>query len=302
MGVTRLGNVALYNATMGDIADTQRRLATLQEQISSGIKADNFAGMHGQVEQFTLLEAKMRSSQQYIESNELNVSRMKTADQAMSQLVDIADSMENLIVTRRNGGVGGSVNFDQVMRGYLDQMASALNISFEGRYLFGGTNTSTPPVPNAQIGPVTPGVPDANYYAGSSNDLVYAQDERTTFTFPVRADDIAFQKIVSAAHLAMNGADGGSDALLASALDLMQSGQADLNTARARLNNQTISLEDQNDSLSALKLYWQGVTEEVGKTDIVAASTEVASQEAILQAAFQVFARLSQLRLSDFLR
>jgi flagellar hook-associated protein 3 FlgL len=302
MGLSRLGNIALYNSTLSDITNTQRRLATLQEQISSGNRADNFAGLNGQVEQFTQLEAKVRSSQQYIESNQLNISRMKTADQSMSQMIDIVDSMKNLIVLASNSATGTSANLPQVMRGYLDQLAAAMNINFDGRYLFGGSNTLQPPVPDAQVSPVSPGLPDAGYYAGSTTSLVYSQDERITYEFPVRGDDIAFQKIISAAHQAISGASAGSIGMLQSSLELIQSGQEDLNTARTRLNNTIISVSDHNDSLGALKLYWQGVTEQVSKTDIVAASTEVANHEAMLQAAFQVFARLSQLRLSDFLR
>lgn len=301
MGVTRIGNLALHSGTLRDIASVQSKLATLQEQISSGIKANNFEGLNGQVEQYVQLEAKVRQSQQFIESNTLNVSRMKTADQAMGQIVDVADSMENLIVQARNTGNANALNFQQLMTGYLKDMAAQMNISFEGRYLFGGTNTGSPPVPDPMQGPAAAGVPDDGYYAGSKDNLVYRQDERTEYTFPVRADDEGFQQIIAAAHQAMEAFQAGDDTGLGSALTLMQSGQQGINDSRTNLNNTIISVSDSTDRITSMKLYWQGVTESVGKTDLVAASTEVSNHEAILQAAFQVFARLSQLRLSDFL-
>lgn len=301
MGVSRVGNLALYNTTMKGVADVQRQLATLQEQISSGIKAKDFAGLAGQVEQFTLLEAKMRSAAKFQDSNSLNIARMKTADQALGQMVDIADSMENLIVQMRSGAVGDSVEFPLVMRGYLDQLQGSLNMSLEGRYLFGGTNTANVPVPDIQNPPTVMGIASAEYYAGSSTNIVYKSDERSEYTFPVRADDPSFQKIITAAHMAITASESNNDDLLRDALNMMQAGQAELNTARARTNHTIINLESSNENLAALSLYWKGVTEQVAKTDMVAASTEVAQHEATLQAAFSVFSRLSQLRLTDYL-
>lgn len=297
MGVTRVGNIALYNNTLGDITNVQKRLAELQEQISSGVKAKDFAGLNGQVEQFTLLEAKMRASSAQIDGNTLNLSRIKTADQAVAQAVDIADKMEDLIVQMRSGATGTSVDMPAIMKNYLKDLQATLNMNFEGRYLFGGTNTAQEPVPD-----ITAGITGDSYYVGAKQDLTYTRDERTTYTFPIRADDESFQQIIAAAKMAMEGASAGSDGVLANALDLMQAGQRELNVARGRVGSTMVSLEETNDQLNSLNLYWKGVTEEVGKTDLLAASTEVSNHEAVLQAAFAVFSRLSQLRLTDYLR
>lgn len=301
MGVTRVGNVALYNNTLKDVTNTQKRLAELQEQISSGIKSRDFAGLNGQVEQYTLLEAKIRMTTSQIEGNQLNLSRVQTADQAMAQAVEIADKMEDLIVQSRSGATNASIDMPAIMRNYLKDLQQALNINFEGRYLMGGTNTSSAPVPDIMQG--GSGVEaGAGYYAGSEHNITYRRDERTEYEFPIRADDPSFQKIIGAAKLAMDAFAANSTDVMGEALDLMQEGQRDLNVARGRVNSTAISLEQTNEQLNSLKLYWKGVTEEVGKTDLLAASTEVANHEAVLQAAFAVFSRLSQLRLTDYLR
>ncbi len=297
MGVTRVGNIALYNNTLKDVTNTQKRLAELQEQISSGIKSRDFAGLNGQVEQYTLLEAKIRMTTSQIEGNQLNLSRINTADQAMAQAVDIADKMEDLIVQSRSGASNASVDMPAIMKNYLKDLQQALNINFEGRYLLGGTNTSTAPVPDIMQGDT-----GAGYYQGSEHNITYRRDERTEYDFPVRADDPAFQQIIAAAKMAMNAFADNSTTNMGNALDMMQAGQRELNVARGRVNSTAISITDTNEQLGSLKLYWKGVTEEVGKTDLLAASTEVANHEAVLQAAFAVFSRLSQLRLTDYLR
>lgn len=300
--VNRIGNVALYNSTMKDVTGVQQKLATLQEQISSGLKAKDFAGLDGQVEQYTLLQNKMRTAEKYIETNSVTVARLKTADQAMTQITDIADSMENLIVTARSGAVGDTASLDLQMRNLMKQLGEQMNINFEGRYLLGGTNTNMPPVPDPLATPVSIGTPDASYYSGSQDNLVYNYDERSSFEWPVRADDPAFQKIMAAANQALQAMANKDDAGLSSALDTIQSGQQDLVASRSRLNSTIINVESQTEQLTSMKLYWKGVSDQVVNTDLVAATTEVSNHEAILQAAFAVFSRLSQLRLSDYLR
>lgn len=299
--LSRVGSVSLLNNTLGDVSKLQQQLADLQEQISSGVKAKTFQQLNGQVEQFTLLEAKIRRTDSFIEGNELNISRLQTADQSMSQVIDIADSMENLIVAVRDVSTGSAIPFQQQMENLLKGMSSALNISFDGRYLFSGTATNVQPIPDTTVKPTVQGVPDAGYYAGSAESMVVRADDNVEFAFPVRADDPAFQKIYAAAHLAMDAYESGSDTDMARALDMMQEAQIQLNGVRATVNMEIINVSDINERLESLNLYWTGVTEKVGKTDIVAATTQIASYEAVLQATFQVYARLSQLKLSDYL-
>ena len=57
----------------------------------------------------------------------------------------------------------------------------------------------------------------------------------------------------------------------------MQSAQVDLNSLRANNNMAVLNVNDTNDRLNSLNLYWKGVTEKVGKTDIVAATTQIAT-------------------------
>jgi flagellar hook-associated protein 3 FlgL len=299
--VNRLGSLSLMNNTLGDVTSVQKQIAKLQEQISSGVKAQNFQELNGQVERFTLLESKIRRTEQFMDNNEIALARMQTADGALSTAVDIADQMEDLIVSARNSAINGSIPFVQQMKNMMQSMANVMNTNFDGRYIFGGTNTAVPPVPDFTVAPVNPGFPDASYYAGSGDNLIMRADDNVQYEFPVRADDPAFQKMYAAAHLAIQAYESKSDTLMAKAVDLMQSGQTDLNGAQARTNTAIINVKDTNERLESLTLYWKGVTEKVGKTDIVAATTEMSSYEAMLQATFQVYARLSQLRLSDFL-
>jgi len=194
------------------------------------------------------------------------------------------------------------VNFVQQARNLTTSIANELNVKFEGRSLFGGTNTSAPPVPDPFVPQAQEGVPDASYYFGSNENVVYRADERIEFDFPVRADDVAFQKLFAAVNAGIASFERGDDDVFAASLDLLQSSQDELNAARARVNSDIIVVDQINERHTTTKLYIQGITEDIAKTDVVSASIEIANNQAILQAGFQAFARLSSLKLVDFLR
>lgn len=302
MAVSRVSTLSLFNRTQTDMNNVMSKMATLQGQISSGFKSDNFKGLNGQVEQFTLLEAKLRKIEQFKQNNAVSEARLRTADQASEQLIAYADKMEDLLVLRRSAsGNSGELNFQQQMEDFMQGFVGNLNTQFEGRYIFGGIDTANPPVTEPLPYPNELGELESGFYDGASQNITYRIDEHVEDDFPFRADDPAVQKIIAAYHLAIAAdADDGDDEL-SRALDMLQAGQNDLVTARTRINASIINIDQTNDRLEQMRLYLKGVTEQVSKTDVVAAATEVANHEAVLQATFQVYARLSQLRLSDFL-
>jgi len=300
MVVSRVSTFALFNSTFRDVNDQFTKLADLQTQISSGFKANNFEKLNGEVERFTLLEGRQRQLDQFIQSNEVNISRLRIGDKALEQSINIADEMENLMVTRRSA-VSQSLNFKQLMDNFMGSLQIEMNTTSEGRYLFGGSDTGTPPIEDIFVIPVNPGTPDDGYYTGAKENVVFRVEEKLTYPFPVRADDEALQQIVAAYHKAVEADAAGSDAGIAEAIDLIQKGQEGLNSARGRINNSIINVTQINERHNQMKLYLKGVTEQVIKTDLASAATEVSNHQAALQATFQVYSRLSQLRLSDYL-
>ena len=301
MPINRVSNFALLNNTLQDVGDVQRQLATLQEQISSGLKSQTFQGLGGQVEQFTQLDARIRTANNYRANNDIGIARLQTADNSLQQIVDVTDQIGNLIIQARSPGGSTSIGLKGQMEELLKTLGSQLNVTFNGKYVFGGTNTDDPPVPDALAKPAVTGEPDDGYYAGSADDIRFSSDERLTYDFPVRADAEAFQQIFAGAKQALDAFGKNDDDTLKDGLALIQKGQVGLAAIRSDVSGTIVNLQGVNERLDATQLYWKGLSESISKTDLVAASTEVSSIEAVLQASFSVYARLTQLRLSDYL-
>lgn len=297
----RVGSLSLMSDTLRDVGITQVRLGQLQNQISSGYKSPDFAGLNGSVEQFTAVNGQIDRAVQFNTNNQLNISKLQTADGALAKIYDISDQMKVAIMGASGAGLKSS-NLGQVVGDLLKSMGGELNATFQGYYIFGGTDTLNAPVPDTTISNAALGVPDDAYYVGSKVDTTLRADDRTDIPFPVRADDPAFQKIYAAAQQAIAAYTSNDTNLLFQAQQGMQDGIRDLSTTRSRIGTTVANIQAIDDRLKSLKTYWTQLTDEVSKTDIVAASTEVSSYQAILQASFQIYSRLSQLRLSDYLK
>lgn len=298
---TRIGSLALVTDTLRDVSASQTTLADLQTQISSGYKSQTFEGLNGTVEQYTQVNSQLSRATQFNTNNTLNISKLNTADAALSTITDITQQM-NTLMTGANGATIATGNVAQAMGDLITSMQSQLNTTFEGSYIFGGTDTTNPPVTDAGLNDITPGTPTSNYYTGSTVNTTLRADDTTTVDFPVRADNPAFQQILAAAKLAVQAAGNNNTATMEQAQQMLEAGQSALVGARSQVGSTTDNITAVNANLTQMSTYWQQLSDGDAKTDIVAASTQISSYQAILQASFQVYARLSQLSIVDYLK
>jgi flagellar hook-associated protein 3 FlgL len=302
-----VGRISTYNvhqSLLRDSTRTQTTLAEMQGQLSSGFKSSTFSGLGGGVEQFADLESRMSRGQAYIDGGSVVSGRLDVTDNALAAIIDTATDIKNLITLRRNAAVGDSVAFKTQLEGKWKELVAEMNVSSEGRYLFSGTATNTPAVEGDSF-PVLQqdGVPDQGYYHGSSDDVTMRIDDNVSIQYNVRANDPAFQKIF--AGIAMAGKFGtvvGESQEMQQAFDLIKEGVDGVIGVRAVVNANKVTVLNTADRQQAQQLYWKGIKEGISNTDIVSVSTEVAINQGILQASFQAFAKISNLKLSDFLR
>lgn len=302
MAITRVSTYAMHQSTLGDVTRMQARLANLQNQLSSGVKSDNFEGLNGQVEAFVQFEAKIGKTQTLVENNTVIISRMQTTDVALDQIINIADDFQDLLIQRRNPISEGNLQFEISARALMEAAAAQLNTAQEGRYLFSGARTDTQAVTTPVPGSVTPGVPDNGYYNGNSTKLYARVSETFEVQYNVTADNPAFQKLFAAFNLGLQADATNSQSMLEEATALITEALDEVIAVRAQVQQNIVNVEEVNERHEQLKLYWTGLNEKIIKTDILSASTEVAMGEAILQASFSSFSRLNELRLTDFLR
>lgn len=300
MTIQRVSTYSVHQNTLNDVMRTQSNLVDLQGQISSGSKTSRFDGLGTQVEHFVSLESKIGKASNYIEDNNVIQSRVNTQRTIMDGIIQTVDDIQNLIVLRRSANTDDTLQFSLQLNSMRRRISEMLNTSFEGRYLFGGTDTSSPPVPDDPT-TLAAGIPDSSYYQGSTEDVVARLDDNIEMNYATRADNECFQKIFAAIYQALSASATSTDSNLEGAHDLINQGLDDLIAEKTRLDANSVSIDTITIRHQDLQLYWQGVRDNLINTDIVAASTEVAIDQAVLQASFQSFASVNRLRLVDFL-
>src|SRR4029077_12958978 len=121
MAVDSISTYALFQSTLNDVSKTESDLSTEQQQLSSGNKSQNFAGMASQVQQFLSLNASIAKTSQYLNDNQVVEARINTTSAALDQVISIGNSLQNLISQRRTG-VSNSAAFSTQVQGLWKQL------------------------------------------------------------------------------------------------------------------------------------------------------------------------------------
>jgi flagellar hook-associated protein 3 FlgL len=300
--ITRISTLSIHTTAISNFSKVQGDLANLQDQLSSGKKGRTFEAYNGQVEQYTGLEKEVKRLKMYLDNNAETVSRLKITEDSLTEMIELADSVENLMTAKRNPATGDDIAFTQQIKALRLSLAKELNVNVEGRYLFGGTRTDLPPVLDEPVPEaIDPGVPDDGYYQGAKDNVVTRVQDNVDIEYDVRADDPAFQKLLSAMSLGLEADAEDSDDKIAEALTQTQDALEGIIALRAKIQTKRTDVERIVTRQTDTKSYLTGVVKSIAEVDQVDAASKVAIDQATLTATFQVFARISSLRLSDFL-
>jgi flagellar hook-associated protein 3 FlgL len=133
------GNATLSRLIL-DSAATRHRLDTLTDQVSTGLVADNYAGLGTGAPVSLALHPQIASMQTWQNNVDVATGRMSVAQTALTGIQSIAATVQGM-----NASAVDSIAASA--RDALGQVASALNTQDGGVYVFGGQDTANPPVP-----------------------------------------------------------------------------------------------------------------------------------------------------------
>lgn len=300
--VDRVSTASLHQQNLKDMGRVQLSLATLNRQISSGLKADTFDQMAGIVERVSSYETKLSNIDVYLSNSNSIKARLNTMDQSVSEVQDVATQFASLLALRRNPAASSGLNFVQQASSLLDTVVQSLNVSVEGRYLFGGSKTDTQPIPKPLPSLQESGVPDDKYYNGNNDILTARVSDTHEIPYGVKANDPGFQKLIASIQTAIEAdKTGKGDEVFAKAVDLINEAVEELAQTRAGIGANSTNLSSIKDQHDRMKLYWKEAVTDETSTDIAEASIQLTVDQTVLQATFQAFASLSKLKLTDYL-
>jgi flagellar hook-associated protein 3 FlgL len=299
--IERIGDFAQNQRITDALLGARTRSRDLQAQLSSGKVADRFADLAPDAVRLTAAKSGLGAAQNYIHGNELVVGRLQVMEGAVGSIFELGSKVRAMLVQRLSDGAGQPGVIEPEAALMLDQVMSALNADLDGRYLFAGSRTDTPPV---ALGPAFTGFggPDDTYYQGDAVALTVRADDDLAFTCGMTADRAGFEDLVGAMRTVVEADAVDDRALLEGALDLINRALPEIAGYRAELGSRQARLEDVKAVHMDAEVYLQREVSDVEDVDLADAVTRMTQQQVLIESAMATIGRLSQLSLADFLR
>jgi flagellar hook-associated protein 3 FlgL len=120
---------------------------TLTSELSSGLRVASLQDDPVAVAQSTLLGSSIARDVTFVQTASNESSRLQVADSTLGEVVTQVTSALSTAVSGNNGTLNASnlASVAQALSGIRDQVLSLANMSYQGQYLFGGSQGSTPP-------------------------------------------------------------------------------------------------------------------------------------------------------------
>lgn len=317
--VSRISTFGQNDIILTHMLRNQQRLFEDQRQVITGRMGDSFADFADQNTAIISTKTLLSWAEAFLQTNQELAARLEVQNTALGNIAELADRFhqEMIKVVGRNSGLGTT----ETVKDMFQELVSLMNTSFDGKYIFGGTNNDTPPVNIKTVNELinlanTSDAFDNNTIKGTIN----VEDNRT-ITFGVLADDVALplmealrrvlqfdNGIVPTGAGAYAPADGYDTPLgdnqrrfLVAEFPYLIAG---VDAARIAEANNGVNMgfidqlvRRQGDDVVFLK----GFVGQLEDIDLAEAVTNMQRDEIALQAALQVVSRLSQISLLNFL-
>lgn len=304
----RIASLAQFNATLANIQDAQTRTADAQIKISSGQKAQRYSGLSTDARRLVSFEAAHLRTAKFVENNQRVDGRLQIMETNISTMLDIATSLRADLISV-GSGTGSGLQVDDTASQLLREMASLLNVSVDGRYLFGGAVTDRPPVdlddPSfAPPGNSYPSSADTAYYQGDTTRLSTRVDENVEIAYGMTADQAPFEKVIRALHLTATAVTGGQvdEVRVNEALGLIGEAINDLPDLIGRIGAARRTLENVNAKHDDFQLYAEQTITDIEAADITLTLAQLSQDSTVLEASYATLGQLSRLSLLDYLR
>ena len=281
------------------LARTQKESATDLQQVASGRRVNLPSDDPTAAAVLVGNHARTDQTDQYLRSITSLQSELQTADATLSSVVTTLQRAISLGVQGANGTLSDAnrLSIAQDVAGIQQQLLGLANLSFQGRFVFAGTNSKTSPFAidatqpsgirydgNSGVNAVEVGdgfhvqvnLPGSQIFAAASasvfqsvHDLIVALQTNTGIDIAVSAVRAAFDQVTS---------------------------------QRVFYGNALNQIEGQQTFLGSVKLQLATEDNKVGGTDLAAALSRLSNAQDARTATLQAAAQISQVNLFDFLK
>ena len=282
---------------------TQSVMADDQLEQASGVTSTDYGGLGETSGQVINLQISVARSQSYVDAASSAVNKTNVMYTSVTSIANLLSSFRATLTAASNSASTDPTSVTEAAQQGLQSMASLLNAQFGSEYLFGGSNTTSPPVDvssSAYPALTSPSSADTKYYQGDDQVASARVSDGQTVSYGVTADNSAFEQGLRALNLVANNSPLTS-ATLTEALNLTISAVKATAAVQTSLGLASSSMQ----AASSAQTEYQNFAETLGSNldgvDVAAVTAQLSTYQAQLDASYSAIAKIQGLSLASFL-
>lgn len=144
----RITNGMLSTSFLGDMNRNLNQMQTIQKQLTSGKEFSRPSDNPFKVARSMQMYSEIYANKQYNSNIKDTINWMDTTDSALNQATNTLQRVRELMVSAGNAAYGsGELNaIKDEINEKVAEFGQILNTSFDGKYIFGGTDGTTKPI------------------------------------------------------------------------------------------------------------------------------------------------------------
>ncbi len=322
--MTRVSTLGSELASIARLTRNQSDLATLTEQLSTGIRsADLTDYTTTEAKNLLDLNASMARKEAYLVSINLVDARISVYDAALTGVESLASNAVSLASTSSayNSETNGTTA--TTIKNYLNEVEYYLNQKVSDRYIFSGTRYTTVPVASLTDLPVltaadvatagvvsTPTLPDYDSYLPTvtTSSAAYTEDSvtidsTTKLAYGISSDDASFQKLILGLRIAYAATQDPANyaTLMTQAQTYIQEGLNEVQAVHAGLTSDANTLNAVETRLTNDLSDIKNRMGDIQSVDTSETAVRITSLQTQMEAAFSATSKLITLSILKYL-
>lgn len=292
----RITNSLQYGDLQRNVETSLENFTAIQGQISTGKKLNSFADDPAGASQSLSLRGAAADNTQYQRDADAAKSYLSASDAALSSVTAVVQSARQIAVQAANStqSSDGLAALSSQVDGIIAQVTQLANSDLHGTYLFGGTQTKTPPFDATQT------------YRGNDQSRSAAIGPNYTLQTGVPGDAAfgpAFSALQSLKQHLSDAAAGTAGALDALSGDVarVDTGLTALSAAQASVGARSAEADSVKRHLTQAQTQYQTAISNIEDVDLASAYVQLQSAQNVYQASLATTAKAAQYSLADFL-
>lgn len=304
--MSRVADTASHSTLLNNLNRSIERARDIQVQVSTGKVGQDYAAIGRDSKRLVSLEAERSRADHFIGTNQVVDLRLQKMESVVAQVTELASEVRTFLVNAGHFENAQELDIQGRMDGFLQTLSGLLNSEQNGRTLFSGGATDTPPVDLDQLPADGEFLDTADqlYYDGDSQVLNHRVSDTLSVNYGATAADPAFENLIRGLKIAETVDTSDPEATrqrLDRAMELVNGALDGLPDVRGRIGSSRSILRQESNRMKDFTLALDQSVGDLENIDFAEAISRLGEEQAQLQASMAALSRLRQVTLTNFL-